>query len=46
MEIIERVYQLLDEKDKRAYELCEKLSIRTSTMSTWKPAPATRLQST
>lgn len=36
MEIIERIYQLLDEKDKRAYELCEKLSIRTSTMSTWK----------
>ena len=36
MEIIERIYQLLDEKNKRAYELCEKLSIRTSTMSTWK----------
>ena len=36
MEIIERIYRLLDEKDKRAYELCEKLSIRTSTMSTWK----------
>ena len=36
MEIIERIYQLLNEKDKRAYELCEKLSIRTSTMSTWK----------
>lgn len=36
MEIIERIYQLLDEKDKRAYELCEKLGIRTSTMSTWK----------
>ena len=36
MEIIERIYQLLDEKDKRAYALCEKLDIRTSTMSTWK----------
>lgn len=36
MEIIERIYKLLNEKDKRAYELCEKLSIRTSTMSTWK----------
>ncbi len=36
MEIIERIYQLLDEKDKRAYALCEKLNIRTSTMSTWK----------
>lgn len=36
MEIIERIYQLLDEKDKRAYELCNKLDIRTSTMSTWK----------
>lgn len=36
MEIIERIYQLLDEKDKRAYELCERLNIRTSTMSTWK----------
>lgn len=36
MEIIERIYKLLNEKDKRAYELCDKLSIRTSTMSTWK----------
>lgn len=36
MKIIERIYQLLEEKDKRAYELCEALSIRTSTMSTWK----------
>lgn len=36
MEIIERIYQLLNEKDKRAYELCERLQIRTSTMSTWK----------
>lgn len=36
MEIIERIYQLLNEKDKRAYELCSKLDIRTSTMSTWK----------
>lgn len=36
MEIIERIYQTLGEKDKKAYELCEKLNIRTSTMSTWK----------
>lgn len=36
MEIIERIYQLLDEKEKRANALCEKLDIRTSTMSTWK----------
>lgn len=36
MEIIERIYQLLEEKDKRAYELCQKLDIRTSTMSTWR----------
>lgn len=36
MEIIERIYELLHDKDKRAYELCEKLNIRTSTMSTWK----------
>lgn len=36
MEIIERIYELMHEKDKRAYELCEKLDIRTSTMSTWK----------
>jgi transcriptional regulator with XRE-family HTH domain len=36
MEIIERIYQLLEERDKKAYELCEKLDIRTSTMSTWK----------
>lgn len=36
MEIIERIYQTLNEKDKRAYELCDVLGIRTSTMSTWK----------
>lgn len=34
--IIERIYQLFDEKDKKAYELCDKLNIRASTMSTWK----------
>ena len=28
MEIIERIYQTLSEKDKKAYELCEKLNIR------------------
>lgn len=36
MEIIERIYALLNEKDKKAYQLCDKLNIRTSTMSTWK----------
>lgn len=36
MEIIERIYETLNQKDKRAYELCEKLGVRTSTMSTWK----------
>lgn len=36
IEIIERIYQLFDEKDKKAYELCDKLNIRASTMSTWK----------
>ena len=36
MEIIERIYQLLDEKGRRAYELCDVLDIRTSTISTWK----------
>lgn len=36
MEIIERIYDTLSQKDKRAYELCEKLGVNTSTMSTWK----------
>lgn len=36
MEIIERITELLHDRDKRAYELCDKLDIRTSTMSTWK----------
>lgn len=36
MEIIERIYSTLNEKDKKAYELCEKLNIQSSTMSTWK----------
>ena len=36
MEIIERIYEELNKSNKRAYELCEKLNIRTSTMSTWK----------
>ena len=36
MEIIERIYETLSKSDKKAYELCEKLNIRTSTMSTWK----------
>lgn len=36
MEIIERIYETLGKTDKKAYELCEKLGVRTSTMSTWK----------
>lgn len=36
MEIIERIYKTLGEKGKKAYDLCEKLNISTSTMSTWK----------
>jgi transcriptional regulator with XRE-family HTH domain len=36
MEIIERINQLLDQKDKRAIDLCRHLGIQTSTMSTWK----------
>lgn len=36
MEIIERIYEILNEKDKRAYQLCDVLNIRTSTMSTWR----------
>lgn len=36
MEIIERIYKILKESDKKAYELCKKLDISTSTMSTWK----------
>ena len=30
MEIIERIYEILNQKDKRAYQLCEVLDIRTS----------------
>lgn len=36
MEIIERIYELLDQKDKKAVELCKALDITQSTMSTWK----------
>lgn len=36
MEIIERIYETLKEKDKLAVDLCRTLNIRTSTMSTWK----------
>ena len=32
MEIIERIYQTLSEKDKKAYELCEKLNIHNVNM--------------
>ena len=27
MEIIKRIYKLFDEKDKKAYEICNKLNI-------------------
>lgn len=37
MEIIERISDLLAERDKTAVELCKALDIQTSTMSTWKP---------
>lgn len=36
MEIIERIYQILNQTDKKAVDLCHVLQIRTSTMSTWK----------
>ena len=36
MEIIERISDLLAERDKTAIELCKVLDIQTSTMSTWK----------
>lgn len=36
MEIIERIVQTLNEKDKLAVDLCRVLDIRSSTMSTWK----------
>lgn len=36
MTIIERITQLLYERDRTAYELCKAVGIQTSTMSTWK----------
>ena len=36
MEIIERISELLAERDKTAIELCKILDIQASTMSTWK----------
>ncbi len=36
MEIIERIYETLDKTDRKASDLCEKLDIRASTMSSWK----------
>lgn len=36
MEIIERISELLVERDKTAKDLCKVLDIQTSTMSTWK----------
>lgn len=34
--IIDRIYELLTEKNKKASELCKALGIQQSTMSTWK----------
>ena len=36
MEIIERITETLEKTDKKATDLCDRLGIRTSTMSTWK----------
>lgn len=36
MEIIERISELLAERDKTAIDLCKVLDIQSSTMSTWK----------
>lgn len=36
MEIIDRIFQLLDEQNKRAYELGDRIGVTASTMSTWK----------
>lgn len=36
MEIIERIYETMEKKNKHAVELCARLQIRASTMSTWK----------
>ena len=36
MEIIERITETLEKRDKKATDLCDRLGIRTSTMSTWK----------
>ena len=36
MDIIDRIFQLLDEQNKRAYELADRLGITASTVSTWK----------
>lgn len=46
MEIIERITETLEKTDKKATDLCDRLGIRTSTMSTWKLAIATRQQNT
>ena len=46
MEIIERIYQLLDEKDKRAYELCENFLYGLLPCQLGKLALMTRLQDT
>lgn len=46
MEIIERITETLEKRDKKATDLCDRLGIRTSTMSTWKTRNSDRQQST
>lgn len=36
MDIIDRIYELYDQKGKKPYELCNYLGITQSTMSSWK----------
>lgn len=36
MKIIERIFKTLDDRGKKAQDLCELLNIRSSTISTWK----------
>ena len=36
MKIIERIFNILDEKGRKAQDLCELLDLRSSTISSWK----------
>lgn len=46
MEIIERITETLEKTDKKATDLCDRLGIRTSTMSTWKTRNSDRQRNT